>query len=379
MASEYYSDDNGNRVLIRHKGPAGPGVPAGGTTGQIYVKASNDDYDGTWANSPAGTGAAVGPASATANAFALFDGTTGKLLKDSTYTVSYFATKSYADTKVDKVTGKGLSEADFTTAEKTKLGLLTVEHFQGVFPDFATLEAEVGAEGAYAVVEALGDPLAFYAWDETNSEWADVTKNDGMTSAEIAAALFSGDDVYDQATTRIFNTFDRATLDGAASLTYVNSALAAAGLGVVCIAETSYFNLTGTAVAVAAISDGTTNLVKASVVTTLGSGNVSFDGGSSDARLRYTVASVRVMRVEARVAFSGTHNDTVVLGIAKNGSVIAASKTLSVAQASNKTTSVTISAMVSMTANDYVEVYVGNVTAANAVQVHSLYISAITA
>lgn len=377
MATELYSDDNGNRVLIRHKGPPGPGVPPGGTTGQIYVKASNAEYDGDWANAPNGTGAAVGPASSLDATVVLFDGITGKLLKDSTRTISYFATRSYADTKVDKITGLGLSEESFTTVEKAKLAALGLEHFLGVYPIVDDLPT--GHEGAYAVVEVSGSPLAFYAWDETNSEWADVTKNAGMSGAEIAAALYSGIDVYDKDTNRIFTSNDRITLDGAASLTYVNSALAAAGIGTVALAETSYFNLTGTSVAIAAISDGTSNMVKASVVTTLGSGNVSFDGGSSDARLRYTVASVRIMRVEARLAFAGTAADNVVVGLAKNGSVVASSKTLVEIPAAGEVCAVTISALISMTANDYVEVFVGNATAANAVQVHNLYISAITA
>lgn len=377
MATDLYSDDNGNRVIIRHKGPPGVGLIPGGATGQIYVKASNDDYDGVWANAPNGTGAAVGPAAATDGAFALFDGITGKLLKDSTHTLSYFATRSYADTKVDKITGKGLSEAEFTTVEKAKLAALGVEHYMGAYADVVDLPT--GHEGAYATVEVSGDPLSFYAWDEANSNWSDVSKNTGMTGADIAEALFSGDDVYSQADCRIFNTFDREALDGAASVSYVNSALSAAGLGVVALAETSYFNLTGTSVAIAGISDGTSNLVKALAVTTLGSGNVSFDAGSSDARLRYTVASVRVMRVEARLAFSGTAADTVVVGIAKNGSVVAGSKTLVEIPAGGEICNATVSSLISMTVNDYVEVFVGNATAANAVQIHNLYISAITA
>lgn len=32
------------------QGPAGPGLPAGGTAGQIPVKASADDYDVAWAD-----------------------------------------------------------------------------------------------------------------------------------------------------------------------------------------------------------------------------------------------------------------------------------------------------------------------------------------
>jgi hypothetical protein len=31
-------------------GPAGQGVPTGGTTGQVLIKASNDDYDFIWSD-----------------------------------------------------------------------------------------------------------------------------------------------------------------------------------------------------------------------------------------------------------------------------------------------------------------------------------------
>lgn len=38
------------------QGPAGQGVPAGGTTGQVAQKASNADYDVTWADAASGSG-----------------------------------------------------------------------------------------------------------------------------------------------------------------------------------------------------------------------------------------------------------------------------------------------------------------------------------
>lgn len=42
-------------------GPAGPGLPAGGTTGQMIYKASGTDYDTAWGDAPAGgTGSADG-------------------------------------------------------------------------------------------------------------------------------------------------------------------------------------------------------------------------------------------------------------------------------------------------------------------------------
>lgn len=49
-------------------------------TGTGFLQRTGVD---TWALAAAGTGDVVGPASATNAAFAVFDGTTGKLIKDS--------------------------------------------------------------------------------------------------------------------------------------------------------------------------------------------------------------------------------------------------------------------------------------------------------
>jgi hypothetical protein len=59
--------------------------------------------------SGAGTGDVVGPASATANGIALFDGTTGKLIKDSTYTIT--------------AAGAALLDDANASAQRTTLGL----------------------------------------------------------------------------------------------------------------------------------------------------------------------------------------------------------------------------------------------------------------
>ena len=79
--STLYSDDNGNRVVTRHRGPAGKGFPAGGTTGQLLAKTADTDYAATWVNPPDGTDAVLGPVSAVDGNFALFDGVTGKFEK----------------------------------------------------------------------------------------------------------------------------------------------------------------------------------------------------------------------------------------------------------------------------------------------------------
>lgn len=124
-----------NQVTIQYPGPAGVGVPAGGTTNQVLAKASNVDYDTTWVTGGGGqtsvqfqdegtnlgtsgtvdtlnftgagvtatrigntvtanvaggggSGDVVGPISAVDSRIAAFDGITGKLIKDSGSTVA---------------------------------------------------------------------------------------------------------------------------------------------------------------------------------------------------------------------------------------------------------------------------------------------------
>lgn len=67
-------------------GPAGAdgvGVPTGGTTGQVLAKASATNYDTYWTTVVSSGGDVVGPSSANGGNLVLFDGNTGKLVKDS--------------------------------------------------------------------------------------------------------------------------------------------------------------------------------------------------------------------------------------------------------------------------------------------------------
>ena len=83
-----YKDDTGTVTSLKGAaGAAGQGVPAGGTAGQVLRKIDGTDYNTEWAT-PAGGGDVVGPASSVSDRVALFDGTTGKLLKDGGKTIA---------------------------------------------------------------------------------------------------------------------------------------------------------------------------------------------------------------------------------------------------------------------------------------------------
>ena len=119
----------------------------------------------------------TGPGSATADAIALFDGTTGNVLKDSAVLLSALATASALTAglagKQDTEAGKGLSEQDFTTALKAKLDALGTATYRGAYTTLANLEAAVpaGNAGDYAHVQVLGTDLKVYHWDSTNGVW----------------------------------------------------------------------------------------------------------------------------------------------------------------------------------------------------------------
>lgn len=90
------------------QGPAGQGVPTGGTTGQVLTKVSSTNYDTAWttpSSGGGGSGDVVGPASAVGGNLVLFDGNTGKLVKDSGVGILDFKTVAFTGAYSD-LTGK---------------------------------------------------------------------------------------------------------------------------------------------------------------------------------------------------------------------------------------------------------------------------------
>lgn len=78
------------------------------------------------------------------------------------------------DLKVDKIAGYGLSQENFTTAEKAKLAGLDGPLWKGTYISLAALQsAHPTAEpGSSAHVDAgVGDPVKVYNWDASDGEW----------------------------------------------------------------------------------------------------------------------------------------------------------------------------------------------------------------
>ena len=89
--------------------------------------------------------------------------------------------------KVDKVAGYGLSQENFTAAEKAKLAGLEGSHYRGTFVSLEALESAIpsGLAGDYADVDAgVGDPVQRYIWDASDNEWV----SQGGTAEPITAS-----------------------------------------------------------------------------------------------------------------------------------------------------------------------------------------------
>lgn len=83
---------------------------------------------------------------------------------------------------VVKETGKGLSENDYTDAEKTKLANLN-DYFVGTYASYGALVAAhpTGLPGEYAVVDTALENARQYIWDDTNDDW--VQGNTGAVTS----------------------------------------------------------------------------------------------------------------------------------------------------------------------------------------------------
>ena len=355
MPPSLFSDDNGNRVIIRHTGPAGKGIPVGGATGQILQKTGATDYQTTWVNPPSGTGAVVGPTIAVNNNVALFDTTTGKLLKDSGVNLGSLATNTTVATKVDKVTGKVLSSEDFTTVLRTKLLGLSPSGYRGTFNNLAAINAPMPLSGDYCTIEVLGTPAVLVVRDALNLTWVPIVMTPvNMTGTAIANVLFDSADalVWDKETCRIFTEAEKATLAShAAIISSLNIIAPVAAYGGV-----TYYNTSGTALTL------TTTPSKVNVVSALTAATTGFDNGTTTSRLRYTGTKTQTFQITANLSFSSTVTGSLSVGIAKNGTVDADSKivtgTVSTVGAI-QTCSTTL--LVTLLTNEYIELFINRV------------------
>lgn len=172
--------DQGDQGFPGLNGDNGQGVPLAGTTKQMLVKGSDADFDTQWADNG-------------------FTDIVGQPDDNS-------ALAAALSLKVDKSAGYGLSQNNYTTAEKDKLANLS-EHFKGNYTTFAALVAAnpTGSLGDYAFVDqGTGHDAKMYIWDGDDNTWVissatvipDATEvSSGLVElATIAEALARTDD-----------------------------------------------------------------------------------------------------------------------------------------------------------------------------------------
>jgi hypothetical protein len=193
---------NGTRVVVRHQGVPGPP----GDTGDA--------------------GDVTGPVTSVVGRIATWGDTTGDSLLNGSKTIAEL--EAEIALKETSVPGSGLSEENYTLAEKTKLAGL-FEHFRGEFEDEATLIGTItsleAVAGDYAI---LIDPVANPAneaqlavWDSVNEVWTLVALGSTpYTSAEIQAALATDSDY------NLFSDFYRNKVDQSVDQGTFNAAIA---------------------------------------------------------------------------------------------------------------------------------------------------------
>lgn len=128
--------------------------------------------------------------------------------------------------------------------------------------------------------------------------------------------------------------------------------------------EIRYFSTTGTRIFITNQSNGSSNMVKCAPTTTF-DGLGEFDnGGSNNGRLRYTGKNTKTFHIACTISgdLNSSTNVTFVFGIAKNGTVVNASKVLNRIASTTDTQSTSLHLMITMAPNDYLELYVGNIT-----------------
>lgn len=132
------------------------------------------------------------------------------------------------DKKVDKVAGKGLSDENYTTAEKTKLAGLESSKFKGLYPNLAALKVDYpegageswsnGEGGWYADVDAgTGSDTIRYVWDKSDDKWVSGGSGSPLTPAQIKSMYESNPD------TNAFTDSDKNKLDNIEAGAQVNT------------------------------------------------------------------------------------------------------------------------------------------------------------
>ena len=118
-------------------------------------------------------------------------------------------TQDALDNKVGKVAGKGLSDTNFTQAEKDKLSSLEGSKFVGLFASESALPLS-GSEGDYANVDGgFGSDVYRVIWDSSDGKWVKMQGvSTDLTPAQIKQMYESNPD------TNSYSDDDKSVVSG---------------------------------------------------------------------------------------------------------------------------------------------------------------------
>ena len=145
--------------------------------------------------------------------------------------------------------------------------------------------------------------------------------------------------------------------------------------------------VTGTAITISAQSNGLTNMVKVNPTTAITvfdmdistSGNHFDNGGANNGTMRYVAEDTYHFHIACTWSASpATGGDIFVFGVAKNGTVLTPSRIIQTLTGS-ETQGNAIHVATTMGDTDYIELYVGNLTAARNVTIKTVNLFAMGA
>lgn len=141
--------------------------------------------------------------------------------------------------------------------------------------------------------------------------------------------------------------------------------------------EISYFSFPGFPIAIPDVSDGVTNMVACNAPTSITDSGMDFVQ-LADGKLQYTGTATKSFHVACTISMTPTvSNDQFVFGVAKNGTVIPSSKVLQRMTTNVDAQSTALHVMVTLAKDDYLQLYVGNVTTAGGISLKSLCLFAL--
>lgn len=186
-------------------------------------------------------------------------------------------------------------------------------------------------------------------------------------------------------TTSTANVIIRGTIDGVANLTLKNAGEAVTifsngtewkAMGSSNnqnpLGEISYFDMTGILISISSISDGTTNMVACRPTSIFLNGTDFDNGGTNNGRLRYVGKTSKTFLVICNTTSTpSASNDQFIYGIAKNGTVMTSSKVIHKLFTAGDAQTTALQVMVTLSANDYLELYLGNISSASGLLIKS--------